>query len=471
MIITRKALPRRTFLRGMGAAVALPLLDAMVPSMTALARSPAEPVRRLGFVYMPMGCDLPRWTPPGEHGLAELSPTLQSLKPFVDQLTVISNLELKNAYPGTHATSNAAFLSAARAKWTESTDYYLGTTVDQIAAKQMGGETVLPSLELSMDLLQMVGQCDNGYACVYQNNLSWSSPTTPLPAEAHPRVVFERLFGEGGSAADRRAALRKRASLLDWIRDDATRLQNTLGPEDRARVGQYLETVREVERRIQKAEAGTPDDQMPDLDRPVGVPAAYADHARLMFDLQVLALQGDVTRVMTFQLARETSNRTYPEIGVPDPHHPLTHHGNDADKIAKMAKINAFHVSLFAYYLEKLKSTPDGDGSLLDHSLVLYGSGMGNPNIHDHVNLPVVVAGGAAGRVKGGRHIRYAEPTPLANLHLTLLERAGVRMDAFADSKGKVDELLSLKYPRGFAPRTPRHARSLPLARATATGG
>jgi hypothetical protein len=444
MILTKKALPRRTFLRGMGATVALPLLDAMVPSMTALARTPAEPVRRLGFVYMPMGCDLPRWTPPGASGLAELSPTLQSLRPFVDQLTVISNLELKNAYPGTHATSNAAFLSAAKAKWTESTDYYLGTTVDQIAAKQIGDQTLLPSLELSMDLLQTVGQCDNGYACVYQNNLSWSSPTTPLPAEAHPRIVFERLFGEGGNAADRRAALRKRASLLDWVRDDITRLQNSLGPEDRARVGQYLETVREVERRIQKAEAGTPDDQMPDLDRPAGVPAAYADHARLMFDLQVLAMQADVTRVITFQLARETSNRTYPEIGVPDPHHPLTHHGNDADKIAKMAKINAFHVSLFAYYLEKLKATPDGDGNLLDHALVLYGSGMGNPNIHDHVNLPIVVAGGAAGRVKGGRHIRYAEPTPLANLHLTLLERVGVRMDAFADSRGKVDELLSL---------------------------
>jgi hypothetical protein len=444
MIITKKALARRTFLRGMGATVALPLLDAMVPSMTALARTPAEPVRRLGFVYMPMGCDLPRWTPPGPSGLAELSPTLQSLRPFVDQLTVISNLELKNAYPGTHATSNAAFLSAAKAKWTESTDYYLGTTVDQIAAKQIGDQTLLPSLELSMDLLQTIGQCDNGYACVYQNNLSWSSPTTPLPAEAHPRIVFERLFGEGGSAADRRAALRKRASLLDWVRDDITRLQNRLGPEDRARVGLYLETVREVERRIQKAEAGTPDDQMPDLDRPAGVPAAYADHARLMFDLQVLAMQADVTRVITFQLARETSNRTYPEIGVPDPHHPLTHHGNDADKIAKMAKINAFHVSLFAYYLEKLKATPDGDGNLLDHALVLYGSGMGNPNIHDHVNLPIVVAGGAAGRVKGGRHIRYAEPTPLANLHLTLLERVGVRMDAFADSRGKVDELLAL---------------------------
>jgi hypothetical protein len=350
---------------------------------------------------------------------------------------------LKNAYPGTHATSNAAFLSAAKAKWTESTDYYLGTTVDQIAAKEIGGKTLLPSLELSMDLLQTVGQCDNGYACVYQNNLSWSSPTTPLPAEAHPRIVFERLFGEGGSAADRRAALQRRASLLDWVREDITRLENRLGPEDRTRVSQYLDTVREVERRIQKAESETLENPLPDLDRPVGVPAAYADHARLMFDLQVLALQADVTRVITFQLARETSNRTYPEIGVPDPHHPLTHHGNDPEKIARMAKINAFHVSLFAYFLERLKATPEGDGSLLDHSLYLYGSGMGNPNIHDHVNLPILVAGGA-GKVKGGRHIKYAEPTPLANLHLTLLERVGVRMDAFADSKGRVDELLAL---------------------------
>jgi hypothetical protein len=444
MIITKKALPRRTFLRGMGAAVALPLLDAMVPSMTAFARTPAAPVRRLGFVYMPMGCDIARWTPPGAGKLAELSPTLESLRSVMDQLTVITNLELKNAYPGTHATSNAAFLSAARAKWTESTDYYLGTTVDQIAAQQIDRETLLPSLELSMDLLQTVGQCDNGYACVYQNNLSWSSPTTPLPAEAHPRIVFERLFGEGGSPADRRAARRKRASLLDSVRDDITVLQNSLGAEDRIRVGHYLDAVREVERRIQKAEASTADQQLPDLDRPVGVPPSYADHARLMFDLQVLALQADVTRVITFQLARETSNRTYPEIGVPDPHHPLTHHGNDPEKIARMAKINAFHVSLFAYFLGKLKSTPDGDGSLLDHSVILYGSGMGNPNVHDHVNLPILVAGGASGRVRGGRHISYAEPTPLANLHLTLLERVGVRMEGFADSKGKVDELLSL---------------------------
>jgi len=444
MILTKMALPRRTFLRGIGATVALPLLDAMLPSLTAFAKTPARPVKRLGFVYMPMGCDLPRWTPTGEGRIVELSPTLQSLAPVADQITILSNLELKNAYPGTHATSNAAFLSAATAKWTESTDYYLGTTVDQVAAQQIGHQTLLPSLEMSMDLLQTVGQCDNGYACVYQNNLSWSSPTTPLPAEAHPRLVFERLFGEGGSSADRQAELRKRASLLDSVREDITRLQMKLGPEDRTRVGQYLETVREVERRIQKAEAQTADAPLPDLDRPAGVPAAYADHARLMFDLQVLALQGDVTRVITFQLARETSNRTYNEIGVPDPHHPLTHHGNDPKKIERMAKINAFHVSLFAYFVEKLKATPEGDGTLLDHSLYLYGSGMGNPNIHDHVNLPVIVAGGEAGGAKGARHVKYAEPTPLANLHLTLLERVGVRMDAFADSKGRVDELLSL---------------------------
>jgi hypothetical protein len=437
--------PRRTFLQGMGASLALPLLDAMVPSMTALAATAASPVRRLGFVYMPMGCDIARWTPPGGEGrLTELSPALQSLGPVMDQLTVLTNLELKNAYPGTHATSNAAFLSAAKAKWTESTDYHLGTTVDQIAAKQIDQATVLPSLELAMDLLQTVGQCDNGYACVYQNNLSWSSPTTPLPAEAHPRIVFERLFGEGGSAADRGAALRRRASLLDWVTEDMSRLQRMLGAGDRARVSEYLDTVREVERRIQKAEAETAENQLPDLDRPIGVPASYADHARLMFDLQVLALQGDVTRVITFQLARETSNRCYPEIGVPEAHHPTSHHANSPDKLAKLAMINAYHVSLFAYYLDKLKSTADGNGSLLDHSMILYGSGMGNPDVHDHVNLPILVAGGGAGRLQGSRHIKYVEPRPLANLHLTLLEKVGVRLDAFADSQGKIQELLSL---------------------------
>jgi hypothetical protein len=293
-----------------------------------------------------------------------------------------------------------------------------------------------------MDLNPLAGVCNNGYACVYQNCLSWSSPTSPLPSEAHPRIVFERLFGEGGGPAERRAALKKRASLIDAVSDEFARLQRQLGPADRDRVNGYLESVREVERRIQKAEVDAKQDTLPDLERPVGVPASYADHVRLMFDLQVLAMQGDTTRVITFQLARETSNRTYPEIGVPDPHHPLTHHGNDPAKIARMAKINQFHVSLFAYFLERLKATREADGSLLDHSLVLYGSGMGNPNVHDHTNLPIIVAGGAAGRMKGGRHIQYDQPVPLANLHLTLLDRVGVRVDRFGDSRGKIDELF-----------------------------
>ncbi len=444
MIITKKALNRRTFLRGAGAALALPLLDGMAPAMTALAATPAAPVRRLGYVYIPMGAHIDKWTPPVEGKLTELSPTLKSLGPFLDQLSVISNLELKNAYSeGNHATSNAAFLSAARAKMTEGSDYELSTTVDQIAAKRIGMQTPLPSLELAMDLMTSVGNCDNGYACVYQNNLSWATPTAPLPAEAHPRVVFEQLFGTGGTAAARRAELKKDASILDWVKEDITRLLKKLGPGDRGKVNEYLDTIREVERRIQNAEQRTADAPLPDADRPAGVPEAYADHAKLMFDLQVLALQGDLTRITTFQLARETSNRTYPEIGAPDPHHPTSHHSNNPEKLDKLAKINAFHVSLFAYFLGKLKATPDGDGTLLDHSLYLCGSGMGNPDVHDHTNLPILLAGGGGGTHKGGRHIRYAEPTPLANLHLTMLDKVGVKLDAFADSTGKLNELYA----------------------------
>ena len=443
MIVTQKFLPRRTLLRGLGATVALPLLDAMVPALAPAASTAARPVRRLGYVYIPMGSDIKRWTPPEPDSLAELSPILRSLAPHKDQLTVLTNMELKNAYPGTHATSNSAFLSCAKAKLTESTDYYLGTTVDQIAAREIGQETRLPSLELGMDLLDVVGQCDDGFACVYQNNLSWSSPTTPLPYEAHPRKVFDRLFGVG-SPEERVRVLRKRASMLDRVKGDLARLQRDLGSSDRSRLDEYLNSVREVERRVQIAEASVGDSPAPDMERPVGVPASYADHVRLMFDLQVLALQTDITRVITFQLAREGSTRSYNEIGVAEPHHPLTHHGNNQEMIDKVAKINEYHVSLFAYLLERLKSVPDGDGSLLDHSMYLYGSGMGDPNLHDHINLPILVAGGGAGELKGGRHIRYADRTPLANLHLTLLEKAGVRMETFADSRGRVEELLSI---------------------------
>jgi len=445
MIVTKKALPRRTFLQGAGAAVALPLLDAMIPAMTLQAAAAAKTVRRLGFVYVPMGSNQTQWVPKSTGNIAELSPTLSPLTPYLEQITVLSNLELKNGYsPGNHATANASFLSAAKAKMTESTDYELATTVDQVAAQHIGKDTRLPSLELAMDLLTTIGNCDNGFACVYQNNLSWSSPTTPLPAEAHPRVVFERLFGDGGTPADQLAELRKNSSILDWVRDDIARLQGKLGAGDRTKVSQYLDTVRELERRIQKAEQQTKESPLPDLERPVGVPVAYADHAKLMFDLQALAFQADITRVVTFQLARETSTRTYPEIGVPDPHHPVSHHTNDPEKLAKLAKINTFHISLFAYFLEKLRSTREGDGTLLDNSMFLYGSGMGNPDVHDHANLPIVVAGGGAGKMKGGRHIHYNELTPLANLHLTMLEKVGVQLDSFADSKGHVDELLAL---------------------------
>ena len=442
MFLTKKAIPRRTLLKGARAALALPLLDAMIPAVTAWAQTPAKPVARLGFVFIPMGCDQARWTPPGEGNLDALSPILAPLKPVKDQVTVLTNTRLMNAYPGTHDTSNASFLSAAFAKHTESSDYYLGTTVDQIAAKEMGKDTQLASLQLAMDLNPLAGVCNNGYACVYQNCLSWSSPTTPLPSEAHPRVVFERLFGEGGSGAVRRAALRDRASLLDSFNTDIAKLKGRLGSPDRVRLDQYLDSVRQIEREIERAEKAVADNKNPDMDRPIGVPAAFADHAKLMFDLQVLAFQANITRVVTFQLAREESNRTYPEIGVADPHHPTSHHGGDPEKLAKLAKINTFHMSLFADFLQKMKAIPDGDGSLLDHTVYVYGSGMGNSSLHDHEKLPMLVAGGAATGLKGNRHIRFEKGVDLANLHLTLLDRVGVHLDAFGDSTGEIQQLF-----------------------------
>ena len=446
MIIRKIALPRRTFLRGMGATLALPLLDSMVPALSAQASTAAHPVRRLGVVYIPMGSNIAQWTPRGEGRITELSPTLASLTPFLNQVTVVTNLEIQNAYTigggGNHATSNCGFLSAARAKVTEGSDYELGKTMDQIAADELGKETLLPSLELAVDSTSLVGNCDNGLACAYQDHLSWSSPTTPLPAEVNPRVVFERLFGDGGTAEERRAELETNGSLLDWVLDDIARLKRKVGPGDRIKVSEYLDSLREVERRIHKAVQQTADSALPDLDRPVGVPSAWEDHVQLMFDLQVLALQADITRVMTFQLARETSTRTYPQIGVPDPHHPVSHHDNQPEKLAKLAKINTYHVSMFARFLEKLQSTPDGDGSLLDHTLYLLGSGMGNPNLHDHANLPILVAGGGSGTLKGGRHITYQELTPLANLHVTLLDKLGVHVEKFADSTGSVEQML-----------------------------
>ena len=443
MIITKKVLPRRAILRGIGASVALPLLDAMVPALGQSSKL-TEPVSRLGYVYLPMGMDPNPWVPQKEGRLESLSPSLEPLNPFIDNVSVISNLEIRDAHTtGNHASSNCAFLSCVKAKRTEGSDYFLGTTVDQIAAKVIGSDTPFPSLELGTDIISQVGNCDNGYACVYQNSLSWSSPTTALPTEADPRVLFERLFGDGGTPEQRNAQLTANASLLDAVMEDMNKYQKELGSTDKLKVDEYLDTVREVERRIQMSQAQSEKAKLPDLERPTTVPEDWEEHVKLMMDLQVLALQADLTRVVTFQLAREASTRTYPQIGVVEPHHPISHHGNDPVQLEKLAKINKYHVSLFAYMLERMSSITDGNGSLLDGSTYLLGSGMGNPDIHDHKNLPIVVASGSRTGIVGGRHIRLGdEQTPLANLHLSLLDSVGVHLENFADNTGRVDELF-----------------------------
>ena len=443
MIITKKVLPRRTILRGIGASVALPLLDAMVPAL-AQSSQLTEPVRRLGYVYMPMGMNPAPWVPQQEGKLKSLTPSLESLNPFIDNVSVISNLEINDAHTtGNHASSNCAFLSCVKAKRTEGSDYYLGTTVDQIAAKVIGANTPFPSLELGTDIISQVGNCDNGYACVYQNSLSWSSPTTPLPTEADPRVLFERLFGDGGTPEQRNAQLSANASLLDAVMVDMNKYQKQLSSADRIKIDQYLDTVREVERRIQMSQAQSEKAKLPDLERPTTVPEDWEEHVKLMMDLQVLALQADLTRVVSFQLARETSNRTYHQIGVTEPHHPISHHGNDPVQLEKLSKINKYHVSLFSYMLEQMANTTDGNGTLLDGSTYLLGSGMGNPDVHDHKNLPIVVVSGSNSGIHGGRHIRYSDDqTPLANLHLTLLDTVGVHLDNFADNTARIDELF-----------------------------
>ena len=457
MIITKKHLPRRTFLRGVGATLALPLLDAMVPALSAAARTAANPVRRLGFIYFPHGSvswadgSANRWTPPGEGGALELSPILQRLAPVKDQTLVLTNMEHRNAQGnGTdgnaeHTRSNASWLSAARPKMTEGADVRLATTVDQIAAEKLCRDNRLPSLELTLENSFLVGNCDNGYNCVYVNTLSWSSPTTPLPMENNPRVVFERLFGDGGTVDERRAAMRRDQSILDSVTDDMARLVGSLGASDRARVDQYVDSVREVERRIQRAEAQAGESTFTLPDRPVGIPETYDEHARLLFDLLLLTYQADITRVFSLQLGREQSARTFPWIGVNEGHHAVSHHQDDPEKMASIAKINTYHIELLAYFVDKLAATQDGDGSLLDHSMVLHGSGMSNGNLHDHKNLPLVLVGGGAGQLKGGRHIKFAELTPMANLLLGLLDKAGVPADSFGDSNGRVDlEPLSL---------------------------
>jgi hypothetical protein len=450
MIIRKLALPRRTILRGIGAAMALPFLDAMVPAFsTTVARAAGTPTR-LGFFYIPNGAIMDSWTPAAVGTHFEFSPILQPLAPFKSQLLVLTGLSQKAADSigdgnGDHSRATPAWLSAVHPKRTEGADVQGGVTADQLAARELGRSTQLASLELGMDANYLVGNCENGYSCVYMNTISWRTPTQPIPMENNPRIVFERMFGDGGSADARRSELRKNRSLLDSVTEEMARLQRTLGNGDRAKVNEYVEAVRDIERRIEQSETQSTRTALPDtLDRPVGIPETFEQHLALMYDLQVLAYQADITRVISFVLGRELSQRTYPLIGIADPHHGLTHHAGDKAKIEKVVKINTYHAQLFGHFLEKMRATPDGDGSLLDHSMILYGGGISDGNGHTHHNLPLLLAGGGGGQIKGGRHLKYENDTPMANLLVSMLDKAGVATERFGDSTGRLEHLSDI---------------------------
>ena len=443
MFITRKHLPRRTVLKGVGATLALPLLESMIPARTLLAKTAANPSSRLGFVYVPHGAVMASWTPATEGAGFEFTRILKPLEPFRDRLNVVSGLGHKAAdTTAVHSLSPTTWLSGVRPKPTQGVDAYAGVTADQIAAQHIGQDTRLPSIELATeDHSGLIGACDRDYGCIYMNTLSWRTPTTPLPIEINPRKIFERMFGQGGSAAARAARTQQDRSILDAITGQAADLQRKLGPHDRATVDQYLENVREIERRVQMAGTADVSADLALPQAPAGIPFSYEEHMKLMYDLLTLAYQANVTRVFTFMVAREVSNRTYPQVGVPDGHHAVSHHQNRAEKLEKNVKIQTYHTGLFAYFLEKLQSTPDGDGSLLDHSTLLYGSNMSNSNAHDHFPLPTLVAGGGAGRLKGGRHLKYPDHTPMANLLVTLLDKTGVEVDHLGDATGGLVDL------------------------------
>ena len=439
--LTTKTLPRRTVLRGLGATLALPFLDAMHPAFSLRGMAATPPVRRFQAFYVPNGMAMEHWRPKGAGTAFELSPILEPLAPFRDQTIVLSGLKANWNY--IHAGASGSFLTGTTRGGRNETEILADVSIDQLLPRHFAAETQVASLELSMDRPNNAGACTGNLSCVYTHTLSWRSPTQPLPTEWNPRTVFETLFGDSGSTdrAAREARLQQHKSLLDSVADKLAALRRELGPRDQTKVEEFTEAIRDVERRIQKAEEQR-DLELPSLAQPQGAPPVFEDHLELMFDLQALAFQADITRVVTFQLTRELSNRTYPEIGVPDPHHPTSHHGNDPVKVEKIAQIGTFHVSLFADFLGKLQATPDGEGSLLDNTVLLYGSGMGNPSLHDHINLPILVAGGASCGMRGGRHIEYENGTPLANLHMTLLDRVGVQLDSFGDSTGKIEDLF-----------------------------
>jgi Protein of unknown function (DUF1552) len=441
MIVTRKSLPRRAFLRGMGVTISLPLLDAMTPAFAA----GAKPAVRLGFVYVPNGIIKNKWTPNGEGADFQFAPTMKPLEPFRERLLVFSGLAQVQGRAlgdgaGDHARAGATFLTGVHPKKSE-INIRAGISADQIAAQEFSKHTQFASLELGIESNQLAGNCDSGYSCAYTNTISWRGETTPLPVENNPRAIFERLFGDGEStdAAARLAMFERQRSILDYVNGSLARLNGNLGPGDRAKLDEYADAIRDIERRIQKAEQQNAAMKLPVMERPTAVPEEFEDHVKMVMDLMALAFQADLTRVITLMMAREGSNRPYRSIGVSDGHHNLTHHQNDADKIAKVTKINEQHVKLFAYLLERLKATPDGDDNLLNRSLILYGSSISDGNLHTHHDLPIVLAGGGAGQAKGNRHVVYPKDTPLNNLLLSMLEKTGVPVEKFGDSTGKLD--------------------------------
>jgi hypothetical protein len=450
MIVTKKYLPRRTFLRGLGATIALPLLDGMVPAFAAMQNSAAKPIKRLGAIYVPNGMNMLTWTPKAFGSGFELPSTLSPLASVRDQLLVLSGLDNKqgDGLPGEgsgdHSRSQAAFLTGMHAKKTEGADIGAGVSMDQIAAREFGRHTQLSSLELALEQNEVAGTGEDGYSAAYIGTIAWRGEKDPLPMEADPRAVFERLFGasESTDARARMARMQRERSILDAVTEQLSALKRGLGPRDRTKVAEYLDSVRDIERRIQIAELQS-ERELPTVEQPAGVPESFIEYAKLMFDLNVLAFQCDLTRVSTFLVGREKSSRSFPEIGVVDSHHPVSHHQNRPETLEKKSKIDKLHVSLYAHFLERLKETPDGDGNLLDHSLILYGAGMSESDGHVHHDLPVLLAGGGAGSVKSGRHIQFEGHTPLTNLHLTLLDKMGVPIDNLGDSTGRLGTVLS----------------------------
>jgi hypothetical protein len=442
MIFTRKVISRREVLRGIGTAIALPFLDAMSPALSAQQKTPGQAIHRLGVMYVPNGMIMNKWTPVLDGAAYELTPTLSSLAPYRDQLLVLSNLACvptPGRPGGAHAKASTRFLTDISPPTSE-TWLDAGISVDQILARETGRQTQLASLELAIENGETAGACDVGFACPYTNTISWKSANTPLVTQNNPRVVFERLFGDTGNTDPkaRLTRIRQQRSVLDSVRKEMAQLEGSLGPGDRNKLAEYLDSVRDVERRIQVAEEQN-DQNLPVVNHPAGIPASYDEHVKLMCDLQVLAYQCDLTRVITLMLGREFSGVTYPQVGVPDAHHPITHHAGEPEKIAKVEKINAYHVTQFAYLVEKMRATRDGDGTLLDHSTLIYGAGIGECNAHDPRNIPLLLAGSGAGTLKGGRHIRYPKETPLANLHLTLLDQFGVDWERIGDSTGRLE--------------------------------